>query len=146
LVYRADNQAARLNHLIDNNREEMIEFMIACSIYKNILETMGVMDCFFTKYSDDAESTITTTAVSTSEEEEEEGTISTCYSDNSIATTIPLVFPIIVANYNLFTLLTLTNLTEITGSNRDFHRHLIHRVVNNMGLELNPKYLCHDCC
>jgi len=145
LVYRADNQAARLNHLIDNNREEMIEFMIACSVYKNILETMGVKDCFFTKYSDDAESTITTTAVSTSEEEEE-GTISTCYSDNSIATTIPLVFPIIVANYNLFTLLTLTNLTEITGSNRDFHRHLIHRVVNNMGLELNPKYLCHDCC
>nr|BBD20111.1 wsv343-like protein [Penaeus japonicus] len=144
LVYRADNPAARLIKLVENNREEMIEFMIACSVYKNILETMGILDCFYTKYSNNGDD-----SYGHNNNDDDDGDVTAANVANTrdlphCTISQSLVFPIIIVNYDLSTLLTMTNLTT-TGLDCNFHCQLVHRVVDNMGLELNPKYLCSDC-
>jgi len=151
LIYRADNPAARLANLIENNREEMIEFMIACTVYKNILETMGVMDCFFTKYEDDDDDDDDNDVFDDEDKNNENNNQHHHHHRHQVLSphgnmSNTLVFPIIVVNYDLSTLLTMANLTmKNAESNYSFHCQLVRRVTNNMGLELNPKYLCSRC-
>nr|BDV49928.1 MAG: wsv343-like protein [Metapenaeopsis lamellata majanivirus] len=124
LVYRADNSAAQLKKMIGNNREEMVEFMMACSIYKNIIETMGITDCFYrpNKYKDQNE-------------------LNNTITDKDKA----LTFPIIVVNHNIYKLLTMENLANISKEDAKFHVELVKSVVSNIGLQLNPTYLCDYC-
>jgi len=118
--------------------------MIACTVYKNILETMGVLDCFFTKYDD----------IDNDDDYDDDNNDNNNYNKNDHHQTLSphdnmfktLAFPIIVVNYDLSTLLTMTNLTaKNNDSIYSFHCQLVRRVTNNMGLELNPKYLCPYC-
>nr|BDT62930.1 MAG: wsv343-like protein [Trachysalambria curvirostris majanivirus] len=157
LIYRADNFANRLKSLIGKNREEMIEFMIACNAYKNIIESLGVVDCFISKNNDEnIDNNDKTNNYYNDTKRRKQLLIpyGSTLERESMCTKIKdyelmdntQIFPIVVVNYELSVLLSLTNLSAPKDDkDKLFHFQLVKSVLSNMGLYLNPKYLCNFC-